>query len=312
MWRLCFLAAMICLPLPALSEPVQIEGPSGPLEAELLRSEGARHVLVIVPGSGPVDRDGNGPQLGLSSDSYRLLAEALQAEGIPSMRIDKRGFFGSAAAVSDPEDVTIAAYARDARDWVGRAAEEAPCVWLAGHSEGGLVALMAAQAPPDSLCGLILMAAPGRPVGQLMLEQFAANPANAAVMPDLEALVDELEAGRTVAPDKLDPTLRPMFTEGLQRYMTDLFAHDPIELAQAWTGPVLVLQGDADLQVKVEDARRLAEAMPQAETTTLEGATHMLKADVPGQPFASYQNPDLPLHGQLVSDIVTFVTENSE
>ncbi|AMY70218.1 alpha/beta hydrolase [Frigidibacter mobilis] len=297
----------LLLPALALAEPVQIPGPQGPLEAESLAAEGAAHAVIIVPGSGPTDRDGNSSPMALRSDSYRLLAEGLAAEGIASLRVDKRGFYGSAAALADANDVTIANYAQDVRDWVNKASDLAPCVWIAGHSEGGLVALVAAQTPPDSLCGLILMATPGRPIGRLLVEQFAANPMNGPLMLELEGLVADLEAGEARDPALVSPMLQPLFSAGLQRYMIDLFSYDPISLAQGWEGPVLIVQGEADIQVGADHAGLLAAALPQAEVTMLPGATHMLKQDLPGQPFATYTDPALPLHEGLVPAIARFV-----
>ena len=174
----------VLFPVMALAEPVHIAGPQGLLEAEQIVVGGAAHVVIIVPGSGPIDRDGNSPQMGLATDTYKLLAEGLAKEGIASLRLDKRGFYGSAEAIVDPNDVTIAAYAEDVRKWVDHASGIAPYVWIAGHSEGGLVAMVAAQDAPDSLCGLILLATAGRPIGELMIEQFEANPANAPLMPE--------------------------------------------------------------------------------------------------------------------------------
>ncbi|MBL3574061.1 lysophospholipase [Rhodovulum sulfidophilum] len=304
--RLFALLSLFC-PTVALAGPVQIEGPAGPLEAEALAAPGARAAVVIVPGSGPVDRDGNAPALGLRSDSYRLLAEALQAAGIASLRIDKRGFGGSAGAIADPNDVTIAAYAGDLRRWVARAAGLAPCVWIAGHSEGGLVALVAAEEPPEALCGLILMATPGRPVGQLLVEQMRALPGNAPLMPEIEAMVATLEAGDRRDPETLPPPLRPLFGAGLQDYMADLFAYDPAAVAERWHGPVLILQGGADMQVRPEDAGLLATAMPQARRVDLPGVTHMLKADLPGRPYATYTDPALPLAPGVVPAILEAV-----
>lgn len=302
--------ALPCLAMAGIfaADPVQIPGPAGPLEAERIAVEGADHAVVIIPGSGPTDRDGNAPQMGLASDSYRLLAEGLAARGIASLRIDKRGFFGSTAALSDPNDVTIAAYAQDARDWVAQARSLAPCVWLAGHSEGGLVALVAAQPAPDGLCGVILLATPGRPVGRLMVEQFEANPANAPLLPALRSIVADLEAGNPRDPDTLPAMLRPLFSDGLQRYMIDLFSYDPQRVARQWQGPALIVQGGADLQVRAVDADLLQAALPQAVRVDLAGGTHMLKADVPGDPFATYRNPDLPLHEALVPAVADFVT----
>ena len=293
----------------ASAETVRIDGPAGPLAGELIAVDGARHAVVIVPGSGPTDRDGNGMQMGLHSDTYKLLAEGLAQAGIASIRIDKRGFFGSQSAIANPNDVTVDAYAQDTRDWVRRAGELAPCVWIAGHSEGGLVALLAAQEPPENLCGLILLAAAGRPIGRLLVEQMRAMPGNAPFMPQIEATVAALEAGHTRDPGGLPPFLQGLFATGLQRYMIDLFSYDPAVLAGRWTGPTLIVQGDADMQIKMRDADVLAAAMPQAVRADLTGATHMLKDDVPGQPFLTYTDPAMPLHAGLIPAIAAMLKD---
>lgn len=307
---LCHIA-FACLLMPALAtaEPVQIAGPDGPLEAEQIAVEGAAHAVVVIPGSGPTDRDGNSPHLGLMTDTYRLLAEGLAEYGIASLRIDKRGFYGSSNAISDPNEATIEAYADDARRWLQSASGLAPCTWLAGHSEGGLVALVAAQDAPDTLCGLILLATPGRPIGKIMVEQFEANPANAPLMPELTAIIADLEAGKSRGPDTLTPVLRPLFTLGLQRYMIDLFSYDASRVAGSWQGPVLIAQGDQDIQVTSEDASRLQNAMQQAVRIDLPGGTHMLKPSVPGNPFATYTDPSLPLHELLLPEIAHFLED---
>lgn len=295
----------------AMAEPIQIAGPQGPLAAEMIAVEGATHAVVIIPGSGPTDRDGNAPPMGLISNTYKLLAEELAASGVASLRIDKRGFYGSAAAISDPNAVTIAAYADDARKWVERAASLAPCVWIAGHSEGGLVALVAAEKAPQALCGLVLLATSGRPTGQLLIEQLQANPANAPLLPELRAIVADLEAGKSRDPATMTPVLQPLFSAGLQRYMIDLFAYDPAAVARKWRGRTLVVQGSADIQVRPRDADILEAALPDAERVNLPGGTHMLKADKEGQPFATYTDPELPLHTDLIPAITRFLDRAS-
>lgn len=309
--RILSLLAALCFPTLALAEVVQIAGPDGALEAEQIAVMDAEHAVIIIPGSGPTDRDGNSPQLGLVSDSYRLLAEGLAERGVAALRIDKRGFFGSHSAIADPNDVTIAAYAEDARRWVSHAATLAPCVWLAGHSEGGLVALVAAADAPEALCGLILLSTAGRPIGQLLLEQMRANPMNAPLIPEIEGLVADLEAGQTRDPEAITPILQPLFSAGLQRYMIDLFAHDPLAHARRWQGPVLIVQGDADIQIRPLDADLLASALPQSERANLPGATHMLKQDLPGQPYATYTNPALPLHEGVLPAITGFLDSSA-
>ena len=94
----------------------------------------------------------------------------------------------------------------------------------------------------------------------------------------------------------------------VQGFWSDIFSHDPAAVARDWSGPVLIAQGDADMQVTFADADRLAAALPQARRIDLAGGTHTLKAAVEGAPLATYQDPTLPLHPDLVPGIVAFLT----
>ncbi|GAB5470215.1 MAG: alpha/beta fold hydrolase [Rhodospirillales bacterium] len=296
-----------------MDREIEAPGPTGSLRGQLLTvADKAAPLVLIVPGSGPTDRDGNN-ELGLSTDTYRLLAEALQAAGIASLRIDKRGFYGSAAAVDDPEDVTLAAYAQDLRSWIAVAQRELgrDCLWLAGHSEGGLVALKTAQRP-EGICGLLLLAAPGRPVGTLLREQLAAYPANAPYLEQAFAAIDRLEAGETLPQGGLAAPLQALFRPGVQRFMIDLFSYDPAALARGYDGPALILQGGQDLQVKLADADLLAEALPQSRRVDLPGANHMLKAVPEGDlaaNLAAYGDPSHPLAPGVAESLAAFVLE---
>src|SRR4030095_9071458 len=141
----------------AVTAPV----PGGPLAGTLVDAGSGSPVILIIPGSGPTDRDGNSP-LGVKASPYRMLADALAKQGVSTVRIDKRGMFGSKRAVVDANGVRIADYARDTHAWISsiRRVTGAPCVWVLGHSEGGLVALTAAQRPAG-ICGGITLAPGG-------------------------------------------------------------------------------------------------------------------------------------------------------
>jgi uncharacterized protein len=197
-------------------------------------------VVLIIPGSGPTDRDGNSP-LGIRASTYRLLADGLAEAGVTSVRIDKRGMFACAAAVADADAVTITDYAADVRSWIAtiRARTGRRCVWLLGHSEGGLVAEVAAQYASD-VCGLLLVAAPGRPLGQVLRAQLKANPANAPVLAEAIAAIDSLEAGRSVDVTGMHPALLALFRPSVQKFLINAFALDPAELLRGYPNPVLV------------------------------------------------------------------------
>jgi pimeloyl-ACP methyl ester carboxylesterase len=304
------LAGALPMAADARSLPIQ----AGQLAGTLTVPDGKpKATLVIIPGSGPTDRDGNSP-LGIRANSYKLLADALAATGIGTVRIDKRGMFGSKAAVADANAVQIRDYVADTSAWVdaARKATGTRCVWLAGHSEGGVVALASAGQP--NVCGLILIATAGRPLGTVLREQLRANPANAPILESAERAIAELEAGRRVDVSAMHPALaQSLFNPAVQPYLIDLLRHDPARLIASARVPVLIVQGDNDLQVSTADARELHKAQPKAKLQIIEGMNHTLKTaprDRAGN-AATYADPNLPLNDDLGPAIAAFIEANT-
>ena len=285
-------------------------GPLAPLAGTLLDAGKGAPVVVIIPGSGPTDRDGNNP-LGVAAASYRLLAEVLAKNGITTVRIDKRGMFGSKAAIANANEVTIADYAADAHAWAkaARAATGVKCVWLLGHSEGSLVALVAGQ-DRRNLCGVISISGVGRKFGTVIRDQLTSNPANAPILAPALAALDSLEKGQRVDGNTLPAPLQPLFGEAVQPYLIDLMAQDPARLAASLKLPLLIVQGERDLQVRVEDAQALAAAQRKSRLVLVPGVNHVLKAvatDDRAANFATYADPSLPVSLGVVDAIVAFV-----
>ncbi len=307
------IAAFVALGLSSgshVSSEIEAAGPSGRLRGTLTDAGAGAPSVLIIPGSGPTDRDGNNP-LGVKASPYRLLAEALAERGITSVRIDKRGMFGSAGAVADANAVTIADYAADTRSWMKAIRERigAECIWLLGHSEGGLVALAAAKAA-DGICGLILVAAPGRPVGVTLREQLRSNPANAPVLDQALAAIAALEAGKRVDTADMHPGLMPLFAPQVQGMMISLLSYDPAKLLAGYRGPTLVVQGERDLQVGLQDAQALANARPGTKLALIPKANHVLKevaSDDRSANLATYSDPALPLAAGVAEAISDFV-----
>lgn len=313
-------AALVAASVPSLgyaqSAPAQevlvAPGPQGELSGTLIRPVGDAPVVLVIPGSGPTDRDGNNP-LGVSAAPYRLLAEALATRGIGSVRIDKRGMFGSKGAVPDPNQVTIGDYGDDVAAWVAvtRAATDRDCVWLLGHSEGGLVALVAAQ-KVSNLCGVILVAASGQTFGAILRVQMRANPANAPILADALDAIDRLERGERVDVSAMHPALQGLFAPAVQGFLIDAMAHDPAVLATQVTLPMLIVQGGRDLQVPEANGEALHTAQPAARYALIPGMNHVLKdiaGDTPQANLAAYADPSLPVAPGLVEAIAGFVGE---
>jgi len=318
-----YLLASMCLGhgVAAATDPTPIEtfieapGPNGPLKGTMLSPvAGQGPVALIIPGSGPTDRDGNSP-LGVKAATYRLLAEGLATRGVISVRIDKRGTFGSAAAAPDGNAVTIADYVADVQAWttVIRQRTGASCVWLLGHSEGGLVAMVAAKNSKD-FCGLVLVSAAGRPMGEVIRDQLKSNPANAPLLGQALPAIDALEAGRHVDTTNMPPALLRLFRPQVQRFLLSAFSYDPAQLLSGYEKPVLIVQGQRDLQVREADARILKQADPRATLVLLPNANHVLKSvnsDDRGANIATYADASLPLAPDVVAVISEFLMANA-
>ena len=296
--------------LAAAAVPMTVPGPQGELAGTFVDAGQGAPVVLIIPGSGPTDRDGNNP-LGVKAAPYRMVAEALAGKGVSTLRADKRGMFGSKAAIPDANAVTIGDYATDAHNWVEalRKRTGANCVWLLGHSEGGLVALAAAQ-QPQGICGLILVAAPGRKLGAVIREQLRANPANAPLLPQAMAALESLEAGKTVDTTGMPTPLLALFSPKVQPFLIDLLRQDPAALAAHTRLPVLIVRGGKDIQVSEADAQALHSARPDAQLASPPNMNHVLKdvsSDDRATNLATYADPDLPVDVSLVDAIATFV-----
>ncbi len=297
----------------AAFDDIQVEtaGPDGPLRGTLLLpSVDEAPVVLIIPGSGPTDRDGNNA-LGVKASTYRLLAEELARRGIASARVDKRGMFASAEAVVDPNAVTLDDYARDVRAWIATIREHTgrDCIWLLGHSEGGTVALLAAV-DDDRVCGVIAVATPGRPYGDVIREQLRANPDSAPILDEAFAALARLEAGERVDTTGMHPALLSLFANEIQGFVINLLSHDPAALIANLDVPVLVLQGTRDIQVTPADAERLGAANKSAVVVLLDDTNHVLKTVTSANRsanLATYADPDLPLAPGVIPALITFI-----
>ena len=295
----------------ATSTPVVLPSEPAPLHGTLLTPAGpTRAVAVILPGSGPTDRDGNNPE-GLVASTYRLLAEGLAGQGVATVRVDKRGVGDSAPAMIAEQDLTFQTYVDDARAWAIEAARvtDRACVWLMGHSEGSQVALAAAQGGNEAVCGLVLLAGAGRPARVILREQFQAGLPQALLAPAFAAL-DDLEAGRPVA--DAPPELAALFRPSVQPYLISWIGLDPVDLIEEYAGPVMIGHGSTDIQVSMTDARALSEAQPTARLVVWDGVNHVLKlapADRAAN-MATYLDPALPLAPGVVDDVASFILEH--
>lgn len=286
---------------------VSVETPTGRLAGTLTTPARAGDAAVLIlPGSGPTDRNGDNPATG-PSGTYRLLAEALAERGVASLRFDKRGLGGSAGAIAREEDLRFTANVDDALAWLEllRSRTGARRVFVFGHSEGALTAALIAQRA--DLAGVILAAGAGRPAVDVIREQLRAGATPPELAARADAVFDALRRDETV--DDVPAALAALFRPSIQPYLRSWLFLDPAEELARSRVPALVLQGDRDVQIPVADARRLAAARPGVRLTVLPGVSHILKPapeDRAGN-IASYADPALPLAPAAVDAVAEFI-----
>ncbi len=313
MKKLIFILSLFIAGRSAAEELVSITRDFGSLHGTLLQpAQGAETAALLIAGSGPTDRNGNGQNI--RSNSYLYLAEALEKAGIASLRYDKRGI--GASRYDNPadlreEDLRFDDFVDDAAACVDYlAAKGYRRIVLVGHSEGALIALRVAQNNPK-ITAIVHVAGAGYPLGDILKLQLAQQlmTVDPALMIEANGIIDRLARGQQV--ENVPPMLTSLFRPSVQPYMISSLVLNPCKLIATQRIPILIIQGDNDLQVTVDNAEALAKAHPRAQKTIIPGMTHTLKhsdsRDFAGQMSSVYSNADLPLDPTFAAAVIDFI-----
>lgn len=259
-------------------------------------------VALIISGSGPTDRNGNNPMM--KNNSLKMLAEALAKNGIASLRYDKRGIGESKASALSEQTLVFENYTEDAKSWINLLKQDKRFseVIVIGHSEGSLIGMIAGAKANK----FISIAGPGESADKLIKAQIASK-SNKQIEEMTFPIIDSLKSGNTV--NKVDPMLNSLFRASIQPYLISWFKYNPQDEIKKLTVPILILQGNKDLQVTIKDAELLSKANKNAELLIVENMNHIMKT-IDGDNQAnmeSYNNESLPISEIMTNKIVSFI-----
>lgn len=288
-------------------EAIELKTDTGTLYGtlDLPAGKGPWPVVLLHPGSGPTDRDGNNPQM--KNDSLKMVGAALAAADVACLRIDKRGIAASAKAMTKEEDLRLSTYADDVTAWVGllRKDKRFGKVGFIGHSEGSLIGTLAA--PTAKFDAFVSLCGPGRTMGDLLREQLKKN------LPDelndkCVPIIADLEAGNQVkdVPKELVPLFRP----SVQPYLISSLKPDPAKELAKVDCPVLVVSGSTDIQVTEADFKLLADCRKGIKSVRIEEMNHVLKevkSTLKLVQTLSYTDPKQALHPKLAGELTGFL-----
>jgi len=297
-------------------EPIKIPANgfilAGTVSKPAARSTARLPAVVLVGGSGSADRDNvtfGVPILG-------ELAGALADAGFLVVRYDKRGIGQSGGR---PESASLAEYAEDVRAAIKALAERKDVdpkrLAVVGHSEGGLIALMAA-AKEKKIDAAVLVATPGMTGSDLVLAQQQRLLGRLNLSPEeKQAKVEEQK--RIVQAATTGKGLEQL-PAGVRRSIDNaeyqsLLASDPAKILKDVHQPLLVVQGELDTQVEPRNADLLAALAKQrkkggpVEVVKLPGVNHLMVAAQTGESDEYGTLPDKHVGAAVTQPIVTWL-----
>lgn len=283
---------------------VKVKTPKDNLYGTLLLPEQKKNIPValIIPGSGPTDRDGN--SMMVQANSYKYLAKALQEKGIASLRYDKRGI-GKSDAISESEaSLRFDDAGDDAVVWIQqlRKNKKFKSIIIIGHSQGSLIGMLAAQ--KTDVDAYISIAGAGRSIDQILKKQL--NTGVPEMSEETEHILQKLKQGDTI--DDIPTQLMSIFRPSVQPFLISWIKYDPVQEIEKLQLPIMIIQGTTDIQVSTEEAKLLANAA-NVEVTLIEGMNHVLK-DAPlerVENLKTYYDPEIAINHYLMSKIYTFI-----
>lgn len=312
-------------PFPYRAEDVTFENKDGGFSLAgtltLPQGKGPFPAAILITGSGPQDRD----ESIMGHKPFAVLADHLTRNGVAVLRYDDRGFGKSGGKFLPATTKDFASDAWAAFEYLRSRPEIAAArIGLIGHSEGGLVAPMVASEKPG-VAFVVLLAGPGVTGEQVMLAQGpavmramgappAAVEANsamqqkifAALREDPEPLTASKKLSEILPPGpQSDAQIRQLTGPWMQFFRT----YDPVPALRKVKCPVLVMNGELDLQVLPDQNLPPIEAALKAggnadfRIERLKGLNHLFQTARTGAPaeYAQIEETMSPAALQLIS-----------
>lgn len=268
----------------------------------LVPNEVEKHSLaIIIAGSGPTNRDGN--QNFLKNNSLKKLAEGLSEQGIATFRYDKR-IVKQIRQGNVDENILFDDFVSDAKSVLEyfKSKKDYRKLVVIGHSQGSLVGMLAANGLAD---GFISIAGAGQTIDKVLTDQIIKTAP--MFTEDTNRVFKSLREGITVS--DFPPALASVFRLDVQPFIMNWMQYDPQEILKELKIPVLIINGNKDIQVSEHEANLLKDANQNAELLIIDKMNHIL-VPIEGDSLEntkSYNEPQRELSPELITAIVSFI-----
>ena len=260
-------------------------------------------LAIIIQGSGPTDRNGN--QTSLKNNSLKFLAEGLYNKNIASFRYDKRLVKLILEGKFKESDANFNDFIADAKAVTNyfindnRFSE----IIIIGHSQGSLVGMIAAK--EDGVDKYISLAGAGQEIDDVIIDQLKTQAPN--LVESARKSFDDIRVNGVA--QNYDPNLATIFRPSLQPFMYSWMQYNPKTEIAKLEIPVLIINGDKDIQVQVSEAEKLKKANPNAELVIIKNMNHIfkeIKGDITENQM-SYNKEEIQIMPKLIKTISSFI-----
>lgn len=261
-------------------------------------------LVILIPGSGPTDRDGNSAML--KNNSLKYLAEALANKNIATYRFDKSVLSYAKHDEEKVDALTFETFIKEVKSIIKyfKNAKEYSKIIVAGHSQGSLVGMLASK---NNAAAFISLEGAGRSLDEILIEQIELQ---APFLKDeTQKILAELKKGNPV--EEFNPMLISLFNKQVQPFLISWIKYNPQEEIAKLNIPILIINGSKDIQVKNIDAELLHKAAQNSELFIVENMNHIFK-EINGdltENMQSYNNPNLPIMSNFSDKISTFIKD---
>ncbi|MBQ0768518.1 MAG: alpha/beta hydrolase [Bizionia sp.] len=273
------------------------------IEGTLLLPEGVEkpNLVIIIAGSGPTDRDGN--QNFLKNNALKKLAVGLTERNLATFRYDKR-IVKQIRKGNVDRNILFKDFITDAISVLDyfKNQERFNAIYIAGHSQGSLVGLVAAK---DKADGFISLAGAGQTIDYVILDQITKTAP--MFTEEAEKTFAVLRAGKTT--DDYPKALEAIFNKEVQPFISNWMSYNPQSELQKLRIPILILNGTKDLQVTEAEAELLHQAVPESKLQIIENMNHVLVPIEGGtlENSKSYNESARALSPEIFEAIVNFI-----
>jgi len=261
-------------------------------------------LVILIPGSGPTDRDGNNAVM--KNNSLKYLAESLSKQKIATYRFDKSVLTFTKKDTLKIKALTFNTFINEATSVIKyfKKSKKYSKIIIAGHSQGSLVGMVASQNNADAF---ISLEGAGRPIDEILIEQIAKQAPY--LKEETIRVLKELKQRKLVT--DFNPMLISLFNQQVQPFLISWIQYNPQVEIKKLTIPILIIQGTKDIQVSIKDAELLHNANTTSKLQLIENMNHIFKEINGGvnENLQSYSNPKLPITPILTTTILNFINQ---